>query len=373
MSETKPTEALLLPAEAAGPQLPADFAAACNVSDVVKAYLERQSPNTRAAYAKDLMVFARFLAEKGAITLGPGQAFSGQTAVAAAEFLLTQTPGRANNIGLHYRNWLLTKKAEDGTPLAGSTVDRRLSALKSLVRIGRLLGLVSWSLEIQCVGKRGSAKTRDVRGPGRDGVKLLYGALSKRYEKALALKSRHPHRAREAQLKALAVLRDRAILSLLYLMALRRFEVAPIRLIDVNAAAKKLRVRRKGDSGEYTLLTIPDRALEPLQRWIKEGRGGCPADAPVFVSLNNLRIGTTAVTDRTIYNAIVSLGKEAGLRTWPHGLRHAGITEALDRTNGDVRSVAKFSGHRSIQTVMTYDDDRRDMQGQIANQIGEGL
>ena len=41
----------------------------------------------------------------------------------------------------------------------------------------------------------------------------------------------------------------------------------------------------------------------------------------------------------------------------PHGLRHTAVTTALDATNGDVRSVRRFSRHADIGTVLIYDDE----------------
>ena len=64
------------------------------------------------------------------------------------------------------------------------------------------------------------------------------------------------------------------------------------------------------------------------------------------------------------------MGKSIGKTVRPHGLRHAAITEALDRTNGNPREVMKFSRHKSIATVMVYDDQRLDDQGRsIASAI----
>jgi integrase/recombinase XerC len=52
----------------------------------------------------------------------------------------------------------------------------------------------------------------------------------------------------------------------------------------------------------------------------------------------------------------------------PHGLRHASITHARD-LGRDLRDVAKFSRHKNIQTLLVYDDNRRDVGGEIARQI----
>jgi hypothetical protein len=57
--------------------------------------------------------------------------------------------------------------------------------------------------------------------------------------------------------------------------------------------------------------------------------------------------------------------------TNPHGLRHQGITRALDLAKGDVRKVRRFSRHAKLETLLRYDDNRRDEAGAIAHLLGE--
>lgn len=60
-----------------------------------------------------------------------------------------------------------------------------------------------------------------------------------------------------------------------------------------------------------------------------------------------------------------ALGRKAGVAVRPHGLRHSAITEALDLT-GDVRKVQRFSRHKNLAVLMVYDDNRRDLGGEVA-------
>lgn len=57
--------------------------------------------------------------------------------------------------------------------------------------------------------------------------------------------------------------------------------------------------------------------------------------------------------------------------TNPHGLRHQGITRALDLAHGDVRKVRRFSRHAKMETLLKYDDNRRDEAGAISRMLGE--
>ena len=64
-----------------------------------------------------------------------------------------------------------------------------------------------------------------------------------------------------------------------------------------------------------------------------------------------------------------TLGKQGGIKARPHGLRHAAITEALDKTGGDVRAVQRFSRHADVRTLQAYDDARTDLVGKVARLV----
>jgi integrase len=57
--------------------------------------------------------------------------------------------------------------------------------------------------------------------------------------------------------------------------------------------------------------------------------------------------------------------------TNPHGLRHQGITRALDLAHGDVRKVRRFSRHAKLETLLKHDDNRVDEAGAIAKMLEE--
>ena len=76
------------------------------------------------------------------------------------------------------------------------------------------------------------------------------------------------------------------------------------------------------------------------------------------------------LTGRSHHRIVKALGEAAGLgAVRPHGLRHAAITEALDATNGNVRAVQRFSRHRDLRVLNTYDDNRQDLAGEVARLV----
>ena len=70
-----------------------------------------------------------------------------------------------------------------------------------------------------------------------------------------------------------------------------------------------------------------------------------------------------------IHKILQTMGARLGEIIRPHGLRHAAITAALDETNGNVRAAREFSGHASIEVLMRYDDNRKDIGGEVAGKV----
>jgi integrase/recombinase XerC len=72
--------------------------------------------------------------------------------------------GGANLIVLNYRNAMVEKG------LAPATISRRIAAIKSLGKLARLIGAVSWSIEVD--GPRVET-LRDTAGPGARGIAAM--------------------------------------------------------------------------------------------------------------------------------------------------------------------------------------------------------
>lgn len=304
-------------------------ASAISVDRLLAAFLGGKSPETVRAYQRDLRAYA---------------AWRGHASVeAAAGELLGAGAGPANALVMEYSSAMLARG------LASSTVARRLSAIRALVDLARLFGLVPWQLQVKNPEHQ---PYRDVRGPGRDGFVALLAA---------AQAQASPRRER-----------DVALLRLLYDLALRRGEALGIDVVDLDRDGG-VWVRRKRRR-EKVRLTLPAPTLEALEAWLTV-RSELDLDTPaVFVNFHHAPgINGRRLTGRGVGRIVAELARRAGLdHVRPHGLRHAAITDALDRTGGDLRAVQKFSGHVNVQTLLIYDDARRDMQGAVAAMVAEG-
>ncbi len=302
----------LVPASKASPVVAVD------ATGLVAAFFQGRNPGTVKAYRRDLSDFREFL---GAASLEE-----------AARLLLGKDQGQANALCFSYKAKLLEEE------LSGATINRRLAALKSLVKLARLVGLCVFTLEVEGVEVEA---VRDTKGPGPEGVKKLLALVEHRQDK----KSR----------------RDLALLRLLYDLALRRGEVCSLDVEHVDLAGGGLWVLGKGRK-QRQRLTLPPKAKDALAAWLRE-RGTAPG--ALFVALDVASYGKRLLGDG-LCKIIKTLGKKAGLRVRPHGLRHAAITRALDATNGDIRRVRQFSRHKSLDMLLIYDDAREDFAGQVA-------
>lgn len=296
---------------------------------LVERFLDRRKASTIRAYRQDLADFQTYVAAHGA--------------AAAAGFLIAQGAGEANALVLAYQGDLHARG------LAPSTVNRRIASLRSLVKLARMLGLVSWSVEVENIP---AAAYRDTRGPGRDGYLEL---LQKLNESA-----------------GVRIVRNRALVRLHYDVALRRGEIERLDLDDVDLEGARIWILGKGRM-EKEAVTLPAPTARAIAAWIQV-RGTDPG--PLFRNLDRAhrheaRNPERRLTGTSIYRIIRALGYEVGREVRPHGLRHAAITEALDRTQGDVRKVQKFSRHKKLDTLMIYDDNRRDLGGEVATLIAE--
>src|SRR5262245_15582336 len=212
-----------------------------DVGRLIERWQEGRSPHTIRAYGRDIAHFARWF--KAA---APDEAI--------ARFL-TGSMGEANECLHAYRSAMLD------AGLAPATVNRRLSALRSIVQLERIFGLVTWSLEIDSVKTKAY---RDTAGPGLEGVTAV---------KRHAAKHRSPAKAA----------RDVAIIRLLFDLALRRGEVAMLDLKDLDVRSSRLWIKGKGRR-EREAITLPTRKVVVLKAWMRH-RGKEPGR--LFIDIHN--------------------------------------------------------------------------------------
>lgn len=297
---------------------------------VIGMITDELSPDSRRKYMEALADLARFLS-----VATPAEAL---TRLALADPIERHRLAYAWCADLHARG------------LAAATVAVRLAALRAAWDRVLRVGLASGPLKV-----KGPKPTRlkDARGPDVTVVRAMLDAA--------------------ASQSGLQGLRDVAILGALATMGLRRAEVAKPLVEHFDRDRSRLMIVGKGnDDTEW--VTVPPQVSTAIGEYLN-ARGATRGE-PLFARTDRAAGSKAAVLcGGGIRSIVVRLAARAGVtvRVSPHGFRHTAITMALEGTSGDVRRVAKLSRHAKIDTVLIYDDARRDDAGELASMIATAI
>ena len=197
--------------------------------------------------------------------------------------------------------------------LAPTTIGRRLSAVRSLVR--HALGPTR-------VPDAALAPRRPRRLPETPALSEVEDAVD----------------AASGDDDGPLALRNAALLELVYSCGLRSAEAVGLDLGDVDLDREQLHVRGKGE--KERLVPLGEEAAWRLGLWLRDGRprlarGACDA---LFLSVRGRRLDTS-VLRRLLPN--------------PHRLRHAYATHLLEG-GADLRTIQELLGHASLSTTQIY-------------------
>ena len=145
------------------------------------------------------------------------------------------------------------------------------------------------------------------------------------------------------------ILRDSAMLELLYSSGLRVSELVKIKLGDIHFDAGFVRIMGKGD--KERVVPVNMRALEKAKQYMEEERPltlGKRQSPYLFVT----RRGKPMSRQR-FWQTLKAIGQKAGLEISPHTIRHCFATHLLEG-GADLRSVQKMLGHSDISTTQIY-------------------
>ncbi len=147
-----------------------------------------------------------------------------------------------------------------------------------------------------------------------------------------------------------SVLRDRALLELLYAAGLRVSEAASIDVRDLDLVNRQVVVTGKGQRSRVALFGDPARAA--LATYLEDGRPRLATGAEAALFLN--RAGSR-LSARSMQEIVRRAGVARGLRqgVHPHMLRHSFATHMLEQ-GADLRVVQHLLGHSSIDTTQLY-------------------
>ncbi|WP_151702289.1 tyrosine recombinase XerC [Nitrincola alkalilacustris] len=239
------------------------------------------------------------------------------------------------------RDWSTLKEADlrravaglHGQGLSGRSLRRLLSAVRTFYRYLLRENLVTDNpgLAIQAPksGKR-LPQTLDVDQIGS----LLDG---------------NGNGAEGSQIDDPLLIRDQAIMELIYSSGLRVSELVSLNLKDLDLGDAILTVTGKGNKTRR--LPIGRMALSALDRWLSErALLAKPQESAVFVGRYGRRLGVRSVEQR-----LRQRGESTDTqgRVYPHRLRHSFASHLLE-SSGDLRAVQELLGHADISTTQIY-------------------
>lgn len=295
-------------------------ASLANFQYLYNVWLQSLSKNTQRAYARDLTAFTMWKGIDGPEAL--------------TKILSKMPAAQGNMLALEWQNELVHRK------LSPATINRMGAALSSFVKLLRMNGWVNWTIEIP---KRRAKAYKDTKGCGADVIQRVIQGLSEQDTPKAT--------------------RDEAILRLLWGLGLRRGELAHLQLEDLNFKLRKVMILGKGRH-EQEALDLTEKMIDALRRWLNH-RGKTPG----ALFWNFSRGGDArGLSEQGVWRITRAHGLGRA-----HGVRHASITAALENTNGDVRSVRRFSRHKDFNTLMIYDDNRKDSAKKISEALEGGI
>lgn len=245
---------------------------------------------------------------------------------------LTEASAAFEKMGLHAwedlePSQLLSYQSGLGPPLATSTTQRKLSALRTFLKF---------------LVRNGITLRTDL--PDTGGFRR-----AKRLPKALT-RDQLESLLRTPDLATPSGLRDRALMELIYGAGLRISEALDLQFEGLDLTASTVRVT--GKRGKTRLVPLPAQTTEWLGRYTMDGRPRLVRGACAKVILSD-RGGP--LLRQTAYAILGRHRVEAGLemKLGPHTLRHTYAVH-LVKGGADLRAVQELLGHESISTTQVY-------------------
>ena len=147
-------------------------------------------------------------------------------------------------------------------------------------------------------------------------------------------------------------IRLKAIISLLVFQGLRQIEVTRLDVEDISLGQMTALIHGKGRDDKEPIDLHP-RSVEALKHYMTycKVRSG-----PLFVSnSNNNQNGR--LSTKSIRNIVTAFLKNLNIDNSTHGFRHYFTTKLIELFSNDLLTVAKFTRHKSVETLQVYNDN----------------
>jgi integrase len=144
------------------------------------------------------------------------------------------------------------------------------------------------------------------------------------------------------------------MLAFAYDAALRREELCALQTQDIDPARRLIRIRAETTKNQQERMVPYSAVTDRLyQAYLHHRRHLSRARGPLFLSESRRNL-TQPLTIWTWSKVVHALAQRANLQEFTtHTFRHLCLTD-LARAGWDVHEIARFAGHRSVQSTLNY-------------------
>jgi len=284
--------------------------------------MEKLSDGNQSVFATDLVHFYQFLQSEKQFSSHTVKGYQRDITRFMA-FCDSQSIARWDDVDEQHIRHFVSQVHRQG--LGGKSVQRLLSALRRLFRY------------LQANRRMRNNPAAHVPAP-RSENKLPDVMHHQQIEQLLLTDSDEP-----------LVVRDHAILELLYGCGLRLAELISLNLNDISWQSNYLVVVGKGRKERHC--PFGKQANKMLKKWIKcRDLLAKEGEKAVFVNNRGARLSAAGIRSRI---RKLSLEKGINQRVYPHLMRHSFASHMLEASQ-DLRAVQELLGHAHLKTTQIY-------------------
>lgn len=150
--------------------------------------------------------------------------------------------------------------------------------------------------------------------------------------------------------------RDKAILSLLFHLALRRSEVASLKISDIKANGEFTVIQFIGKRNKRREIPLKPEVVQVIREYLTATGRDFQSEGYLFQSHSNRNNNSDGITPEAVFYMVRRYISNANIEKTisPHSFRHSAVTIALDN-GSSYREVMNLTGHSDTRLVMRYD------------------